>query len=343
MSLPPMITSKALGLMPEFALEVGGERALAKALRLSELPSSLISRRTGYIPESALGDFIECMGREIGQPGIGLLWSPYLTVADYGSWGQHVLSAPSLAQALSRAQQLMPLHSSVDRVEQWHSETSGWYGYSFGLRQHPAYPDIAYSAIGVFLNLFRHFLGASWKPKLVCFDFERQAVDHLVDELLACPVQWDAARLGVWYDIEVSAQVSPRRDTSARITVEDIVRERAGGPPEDLSGHGKSLILLQLEDGGISLEKIAKKLDLGPRGLQRRLSKEGATFRELTNAVRIQRAQELLKLGADSITQISDRLGYENANNFSRAFKTRVGLTPSEYQFIAGRLATTSG
>ena len=32
MALPPMISAKALGAMPQFVLEVAGERGLAKAL-----------------------------------------------------------------------------------------------------------------------------------------------------------------------------------------------------------------------------------------------------------------------------------------------------------------------
>lgn len=330
--LPPMISSKALGLMPQFALEVGGDKALGRALADAGLPHRFIEQRDGYIPEAALANFVESIGRQIGQEGIGLLWSPFLTVADYGIWGKYVLSAPNLGDALGRGQQVMPLHSSVDRVENLVIGTSGWYGYRFGLREHPAYSDIAYSAIGVILSIFRHYLGVSWRPTLVCFDFQREPIEQLADDLLACPVQWNADRLGFWYDAKYNGCCGPRYNSSSRVTIEDIIRERAGGPPKDFSGRVKAILLLQIEEGALDLDRAAQMLNIGPRGLQRRLSDENTSFRELFNSVRIQRAKELLRLGQDSITAIAGLLGYSSPNNFSRAFKVQVGISPREYQ-----------
>lgn len=333
--LPPMISGRALGLMPQFAWEVGGDRALTRALTESGLPHSFIEQPTGYIPEAALANFIQSIGRQVGQSGIGLLWSRLLTVADYGLWGDYVLSAPNLGDALRRGQQVMPLHSSVDRVEHFVIGASAWYGYRFGLREHPAYPDIAYSAIGVILSIFKYFLGNSWRPKLVSFDFQREPIEQLADDVLACPIRWNADRLGVWYDVEISKRCAPEPRSSRRVTVEDIVRERAGGPPKDFSGHVKAVLLLQIEEGALDLDDAARTLNVGPRTLQRRLSDENTSFRELSNSVRIQRAMELLRLGQDSITTIASLLGYNSPNNFSRAFRMQVGIAPREYQLVS--------
>ncbi|MGE0054374.1 MAG: AraC family transcriptional regulator ligand-binding domain-containing protein [Hyphomicrobium sp.] len=330
--LPPMISSKALGLMPQFALEVGGDKALGRALADAGLPHKFIEQRDGYIPESALASFVQSVGRQIGQPGLGLLWSPYLTVADYGAWGDYVLSAPSLGQALQRGQNMMPLHSSVDRIEHFVLGASGWYGYRFGLRSHPAYPDIAYSAIGVILSVFRHFLGSLWRPKLVCFDFKHEPIDHLADELLSCPIQWNAERLGVWYDARIRSCSASGPCSKRRVTVEDVIRERAGGPPRDFSEQVRSVLLLQIGQSGDKLDNVALTLDMGPRSIQRRLSDENTSFREISNSARMQRAQELLRLGQDSITSIANFLGYDHSNNFSRAFKMQFGITPRDYQ-----------
>jgi AraC-like DNA-binding protein len=72
------------------------------------------------------------------------------------------------------------------------------------------------------------------------------------------------------------------------------------------------------------------------RSLQRRLGKENTNFRELGNLMRLDRAMELMRLGQNSVAEIASLLGYSSSNNFSRAFRTRVGTTPSEYTATLG-------
>ena len=167
----PMISAMALGQMPQFVLDAAGERALDRVLGTTGLPHRFIERRDGYIPEQMLASFIREAARAVGQQNIGLLWAPFLTVADYGAWGRYVLAAEDLGAALQRATRAMPYHSSTDRA--W-LETEGAvarYFYGFGLRDHIAYPDIAFSAIGVILSIFREYLGSGWKPGRIGFDF----------------------------------------------------------------------------------------------------------------------------------------------------------------------------
>ena len=152
MALPPMISAKALGGMPQFVLETAGEKRLATALSASDLPYRFIEERSGYIPEHSLASFVHEAARSSGQQNIGLLWSPFLTVADYGAWGRYVLAAPTLGNSLRRASAVMPFHSSTDRAWLEAAGIRSRYCYEFGMRMHRAYPDIAFSAIGVALS-----------------------------------------------------------------------------------------------------------------------------------------------------------------------------------------------
>ena len=70
---------------------------------------------------------------------------------------------------------------------------------------------------------------------------------------------------------------------------------------------------------------------------RRRLSKGfklvyGHTVREYTKLARLSYARDLLTNSDSSVAEISDACGYENPNNFTRAFKTQFGLTPREYR-----------
>lgn len=50
------------------------------------------------------------------------------------------------------------------------------------------------------------------------------------------------------------------------------------------------------------------------------------------NREKIQHAQRLLQCDANTIESIAARLGYANASNFSRMFKSITGMTPGQYR-----------
>lgn len=333
MALSPMITSKALGAMPEFVLEVAGQKRLSQALDAAELPFHFVEEREGYIPERCLAAFIHEAARSAGQQNIGLVWSPFLTVADYGTWGQYVLSAPTLGHALQRASSVMPLHSSADRAWLETVNDASRYCYQFGLRSHRAYPDVGFSAIGVFLSIFRAYLGQNWRPEAVLLDFSKVPGFAAVEDTYHCPAIWNAPRLGVQFKTSCLDQTATQAVASSfPVTVADIARERLGGPPETVRGQVASVIRLQLHTNEISIDTTARVLDTGVRTLQRQLEVEGVKFRQIANEVLTVRAKELLLHTNLSISAIGSSLGYDAANNFSRAFKNATGATPSEFR-----------
>ena len=67
-------------------------------------------------------------------------------------------------------------------------------------------------------------------------------------------------------------------------------------------------------------------------------NKTQLNFRDYTLDLKINYAQEQLKFQEHTSGEVSLILGYEDYRSFSRAFKARTGLTPSEYQkqFAAG-------
>lgn len=65
-----------------------------------------------------------------------------------------------------------------------------------------------------------------------------------------------------------------------------------------------------------------------------RLIKEstGRTFAVLLQDIRLRQAEALLRTSNAGIEQISTRVGYENPESFSRAFKKQRGLTPTQFR-----------
>lgn len=327
---PAMISAKALGAMPAFAVGELGERKALRMLKAAGLVERFVDVREGYIPEHALCTFVSSVGLELGQDNLGLFFAPLLTVADYGAWGRFVLSAPDLGTALKRAQQVMYLHSSVDRVEFVVLGDLVSYCYRFGLRSHHSYPDVAYSAVAAMLSIPRHFLGPNWSPLKVEFNFPAGRQPVMAEETFGCPVSFDGTDLQLLFHKSVLSTPSPSPHAFQTTTRSDIVLERSA-PPEDLVRAVCAVVGVQLLERDISLDGVAQALGIGPRSIQRQLSSHGTTFRELVTRTRMDRALNLLILKGNTVAAVSDALGYGEPGNFSRAFTQHYGASPRKY------------
>ena len=92
------------------------------------------------------------------------------------------------------------------------------------------------------------------------------------------------------------------------------------------------MVAVLLPSGYPDLPTVARRADIPLRTLQRRLADEGLTFSSLVSEVRFKRACELLVDRSRRIHEIATELGYSDPANFTRAFKTRAGITPTEYR-----------
>lgn len=81
-----------------------------------------------------------------------------------------------------------------------------------------------------------------------------------------------------------------------------------------------------------SLEMVAISMNMSPRTLSRKLSKEHTKFREVLSSFRLDKAKELLVKSELSVKVVSNRSGFTDESAFSRAFKRSMGLSPSEYR-----------
>lgn len=327
----PMITARSLGAMPEFLATEVGSRALERVMKRSGLPPPVLENRDLYIPQTMLTSFLRNSAREAGEDMFGLKVSPYLTVCDYGSWGEYVLSAPTLGASLYRVKRAMQLHSNDKVSFAPVSPEAMQFRYDFAARSERGYDHISPCAIGVINSIFRKYAGAGWRPLGIDFDISKPKSDMQFEDVFDCPIHFNAGSLAVRFsarDIHISAPAS----TGRLISVGDVSRDRFGGAPKNDTQKVWFLVMLQLLEGAPDLDRAAKCLGVSLRSLQRSLTSEGTTFREIANHAVTYRSKELLNEFELNITDIAVDLGYSTPAHFARAFRKQTGLTPSEYR-----------
>ena len=92
------------------------------------------------------------------------------------------------------------------------------------------------------------------------------------------------------------------------------------------------LVELLLPAGRCSLTAVAKVLRLDPRTLRRHLAREGTSFTAIVDETRAGLAQRHLGSGDQSMTEISQLLGFDTPGAFSRWFTTRFGMTARDWR-----------
>lgn len=97
----------------------------------------------------------------------------------------------------------------------------------------------------------------------------------------------------------------------------------------------KAILKRALASGTPSLPAVARDLGLSERTLQRRITAEGSSFRELLHRARQELSRQLLADPELAVAEIACLVGYQDETSFYRAFRESEGMSPREWRDCA--------
>jgi AraC-like DNA-binding protein len=92
-------------------------------------------------------------------------------------------------------------------------------------------------------------------------------------------------------------------------------------PPVTWHGHFQRLLAQSIEAGSPSLERVAQRMAVSPRTLQRRLAEHGTTWRAELNAARQRRAVKARQSGTVSTAALARQLAYLDPRSVRRVLR----------------------
>jgi AraC-like DNA-binding protein len=162
------------------------------------------------------------------------------------------------------------------------------------------------------------------------FDFPRPRSQTRYEDLFRCPVIFGMPSIAVAFERDALKNNRGPFTGQKTVTYSDLRRTASPPAPTNLISKVTEVIRLKLMDAVVSIDSVARHLELGPRTLQRRLNDEGTAYRALVSQVRAELALELLRETETPVIDIAVELGYSSSACFSRAFSKTVGLPPNE-------------
>lgn len=270
--------------------------------------------------------------RQAGDDLFGLRLIPHLSVDQYGTWGNYVLEAPTLHDALMRASSIIHLHANKDTLVLRLGPHSSRLEYTFAERSGGGCRQVALAALGPALSIPRHFLGNSWTPFSIDLDLSDTTFTNAIEAGLGTKVHSNQGCVA----IEIPNKVLGKRNTVSQryewTTVHDVERACNGGPPRGYIPAVRAIVLQRLGSQKTTIEDIAMTMSTSRRTMQRRLDREGTSYRELIGAVKMHSATELLLGSPSSVSEFGAQLDYATAGHFARAFRKAYDMSPLEYR-----------
>ena len=168
-----------------------------------------------------------------------------------------------------------------------------------------------------------HFLSDSPLPDSIR-RFIPKNPDHFRQAFLELAALWTEKRPGYEYEAKILLY---------RILL-DMERQWAQQSPADPRlTPALQYISDHLGDSALSVDTLAKLSNMSDTYF-RKLFVESlkVTPQKYIHDLRLERATELLRSGYYSVSEISDRCGFNNPNYFSLFIKKETGLTPLQYR-----------
>lgn len=145
-----------------------------------------------------------------------------------------------------------------------------------------------------------------------------------------CPVHYSRKRSALFFKLVDVEQTLTAVNTEVAAINEKALEDYIERLHEDEIQHKVARKITELiASGQLSDDKVARALGLSSRTLQRKLSVEGTTFKQILESVREKLAMQYIRDERLSFSEISFLLGFSEQSSFTRAFKRWTGTSPT--------------
>lgn len=303
---------------------------VGRLLAHSRIPSVLLEHPEAALPLSTAFRFGELACQSLGTEHIGLLVGFETSLDELGPYGRMLQDSLTLYDYLRKGVSLYNTLITGQRL--WLSDHGDELRFNIttvGDLRLGTYQSHL-ETLAVTLTKFREAAGVDWFPMTISLGYSSRedlpnvelfSGSHLIRGTGETYFTFPRALLGLHFPVEGS-----------------LVEPEIGGSlvPRPLPQDIVELVQLQIEcllrDHAIGIDAIAESLTMSRRSLQRSLAKQALTYSQVLAATRARLAARWLARSEKSIAQIAFDLGYQDASNFTRAFRQQTGISPQAFR-----------
>jgi len=263
----------------------------------------------------------------IDDPCWGLRGVKFWHPSHFNALGYAWLASVTLREALLRATRYAHIIGQ-DRKNRLEDTAKGL---TITLSNSLKLPALMDMSMSILLSACRFNYGQDLNPVEVTFIHAKPDCAEEYDSYFNAPVKFNADTDCIILPSDaVDRRLSIGNPELATLSDQYIITYLADLDKNNIIQRVKGAIIEMLPSGGVSDEKVAKRLSMSTRSLQRKLQGAHTTFGKLLDEVRREIAEHYILDSSLSLAEIAYILGYSEYSSFWRAYKRWTKASPSD-------------
>jgi AraC-like DNA-binding protein len=309
----------------------------AALLRQARLPATIHLGEAGFVTTAQFFALWRGLEALTGDPALGIKFVAGAATAAHPPSSLAAFHARDYCDGLHRLARFKRLCTP----EQFHFDEAAGACVVTNLWLHATEPeppiatDVAFATL---VELGRRGTGRHLTPRRVEYLHARPGHEEH-ERYFGCEVRFGAARNALILDAADLDRPFPGHNPELLAMLTPSLSAALGELQARSSMRAQVKVVLKrsLPSGRPDLADVARELGTSERTLQRRITDEGATFRELLVEARQELGRQLLADPNTDIDEVACLLGYQDTSSFYRAFRDWEGMTPNKWRELNGR------
>jgi len=270
---------------------------------------------------------------ETGDDSFGITFAQHMQPAALHGLGFSWMASSTLLDAFERLVRYYRIIATAGEVilDQSGDLVKLWYKIPAPAgRAAPASLD---AVLAVFVQLCRITKSTDFSPVRVELQREAPANRDKFSAFFRAEVVYQCAENCLYFDPdELNQPLAMASPELARVNDRIVIDYLQRYDNSHSGNQVRACIIDLLPSGPPSQETVARALNMSARTLQRRLSSDALTYKQLLEDVRLSLAKQYLKEAGRSVSEVTYLLGFSEPSNFARAFKRWTGVSPVAFQ-----------
>ena len=277
--------------------------------------------------------FIDNALEHYPHTGLGLEIGRKQSISCWGLLGFTMMCQPTLRQALKTGLQYYYTGpAAIDLEIEFDSPTSAFRIYSNASLGHLLPFLVEEMASGV-VAVLSQMLGKPFGFSEIHLSYAKPSCWAKYERMFRCPVRFEMPATKLFFDAKLlDHPLLYAHSLSARMTEAACRKAMPVSVGEELVSSDVRRILTRVPGRFPSREEVARELGMSARTLNRMLNTEGTTFQQQLDRVRKDMAIDFMRSSGLPLDNIAKLVGFNEYNNFRKAFKRWAGQPPSAFR-----------
>jgi AraC-like DNA-binding protein len=289
-----------------------------------------------WIPAAAAARVLERSAQQAGLEDFGLRLAGLRRLSTLGPLSVVLRQEPDLGSALRLLARYERSYNEALRLRLERSTDLASIRLWFEFGEPAPTRQATELATAALLGIVRELLGQRWEPLAVCFSHDAPTSLATHTSVFGPRLRFEHEFAGLVFaaaDLDTPNQVS---DPLLQPYAEKFLQAIGTPRGETVADHVTELVEMLLPLGRCSTQQVAQSLGVTQRTLHRHLDAQDESFSAIVHRTREALAQRYLATEHHSLTDVSLMLGFNAPSAFSRWFRQRFHVSPTQWRSDAG-------